>query len=135
MNNKINYIKLLNNEDIEYIFSYIKDEQLKRFINGLIKLRIKEEKIKGDNMKFDNMTLKEIREIDLKNCRKMLNESKDLLHYDNEAGAWFIDDTEVVDELWYDCYTIIHPKEIIGYVEDIIEKEMKIPKGNQSLAD
>ena len=135
MNNQINYTKLLNNEDIEYIFSYIKDEQLKRFINELLKLRIKEEEIRGDNMQFDDMTLKEIRELDLENCRKMLNDCKDLLHYDNDAGAWFIDDTEVVDELWYDCYTIIHPKEIIGYVEEIIEDEMKIPKGNQSLAN
>ena len=86
-------------------------------------------------MNYEEMTLKEIRKIDLKNVRKMLNECKDLLHYDYDSEAWFINDTEVVDELYYDIYTIIHPKEIIGYVEEIIEDEMKIPKGNQSLAD
>lgn len=84
-------------------------------------------------MNFDEMTLKEIREMDLKNCRKFLEENKDLLHYDKESEAWFIDDNEIVDELYYDIYTIIHPKEIIGYVEEIIENEMKIPKTNQSL--
>lgn len=77
---------------------------------------------------FDNMTLKEIREIDLENCRKFLNEYKDELYYDKDAMSWYIDGEEVVDILWYDIYTIIHPKEIIGYVEEIIEDEMKIKK-------
>ena len=86
-------------------------------------------------MNFDEMKLKEIRKIDLENCRKMLQKNKNELHYEIESESWFIDDTELVDELYYDCYTIIHPKEIIGYIEEIIEDEMKIPKGNQTLAE
>lgn len=76
---------------------------------------------------FDNKTLKEIREIDLKIVKeRLLEPNREYLNYDDIAGAWFIGDTEVVDELWYDCYTILHPKEIIGYIEEIIEDEMEI---------
>ena len=78
---------------------------------------------------FDNMTLKEIREIDLKIVREeVLEKNKDRLYYDEDCQAWFIGGEEIVDELWYDPYTIINPKELIGYIEEIIEDEMKIKK-------
>lgn len=77
---------------------------------------------------FDNFTLKQIREMDLNVVRDFLNDNKEFLSYNKDSQAWFIEDTEVVDELYYDIYTIIHPKEIIGYVEDIIENEMGLRK-------
>lgn len=86
-------------------------------------------------MDFDKMTLKEVRDVDLEIVKDFLKEKIDDLWYNDEHTSWFIDDTELVDELYYDNYTILHPKEIIGYVEEIIEDEMKIPKGNRTLAN
>ena len=78
---------------------------------------------------FNNMKLKDIIQMDLKNVvEKLILQNKDRLNYNKESQAWFIDEDEIVDELWYDCYTITHPKEIIGYVEEYIEEELKIPK-------
>lgn len=84
----------------------------------------------GDNMNnFEEMKLKDIIEMDLKNIiKQLIIPNKNQLNYDKESEAWYIDDVEIVDELYYDCYSITHPKEIIGYVEEYIEKNMRIEK-------
>ena len=77
----------------------------------------------------DNTTLKELIDIDVKNVvEQLLIPNKDRLNYDKDCCAWFIGSEEIVDELWYDCYTILHPKEIIGYIDEYIENVMKIKK-------
>ena len=77
----------------------------------------------------DKTTLKELIDIDIKNvAENLLKLNKDRINYDEESCAWFIDSDEIVDELWYDCYTILHPKEIIRYIDEYIEEEMKIKK-------
>ena len=71
---------------------------------------------------FEEMKMKEIIEIDVENVAKeVLLPNKEALNYDKDACAWFIRGEEVVDLLWYDCYTILHPKEIIGYIDEYIE--------------
>lgn len=77
---------------------------------------------------FDNMTLKEIRDLDLAIIKDWLEENRDDLSYDTYSESWFIGDEEIVDALYYDVYSIIHPKEIINYVEEIIEDEMEIKR-------
>ena len=80
-------------------------------------------------MKFEEMKMKEIIKIDVENVAKeLLEPNRKSLEYDEDACAWFINGEEVVDLLWYDCYTIIHPKEIIGYIEEYIEDVMKIER-------
>lgn len=80
-------------------------------------------------MNFEEMKMKEIIKIDVENVAKeILEPNRKLLEYDEDACAWFINGEEVVDLLWYDCYTIIHPKEIIGYIEEYIEDVMKIER-------
>ena len=80
---------------------------------------------------FEEMKLKDIIQMDLKNVvEQLILPNKDRLNYDKDCQAWFIGGEEVVDELWYDCYTITHPKEIIGYIDEYIEDVLKIPKGD-----
>ena len=78
---------------------------------------------------FEEMKLKDIIKIDLENViKEVIEPNKDKLSYDKDCCAWFIGGEEIVDLLWYDCYTITHPKEIIGYIEEYIENEMKIKR-------
>ena len=78
---------------------------------------------------FEEMKMKEIIEIDVKNVAKeVLLPNKKALNYDENASAWFIGEEEVVDLLWYDCYTILHPKEIIGYIDEYIEDVMGVKR-------
>ena len=80
---------------------------------------------------FNEMKLKDIIQMDLKNViEKVILPNKDRLDYDEDCQAWFIGGEEIVDLLWYDCYTITHPKEIIGYIDEYIEEILKIPKGD-----
>lgn len=73
-------------------------------------------------------TFSQILEEDLNNCRNLIKENLYCIDYDEEVGSWYIDGVELVDELYYDCYTNLHPKEIVGYVEDLIIDEFKIPE-------
>lgn len=78
---------------------------------------------------FEEMKMKEIIEIDVENvAREVLWPNKEALNYDKDACAWFIGEEEIVDLLWYDCYTILHPKEIIGYIDEYIEDIMEVKK-------
>lgn len=78
---------------------------------------------------FEEMKMKKIIEIDVENVAKeVLWPNKEALNYDKDACAWFIGEEELVDLLWYDCYTILHPKEIIGYIEEYIEDVMEVKK-------
>lgn len=77
----------------------------------------------------DNTTLKELIDIDVKNVvEQLLIPNRNRINYDKDCCAWFIGSEEIIDELWYDCYTILHPKEIIGYIDEYIEDIMKIKK-------
>lgn len=78
---------------------------------------------------FEEMKMKEIIKIDVENvAKKVLWPNKEALSYDEDACAWFIRGEEVVDLLWHDCYTILHPKEIIGYIDEYIEDIMEVKK-------
>ncbi|MBO5478530.1 MAG: hypothetical protein J6J36_08210 [Clostridia bacterium] len=112
--------------DWEYcIYFQTKESELERKMEKLIKY--------GD---FDNcvydLTLREIYRNDLKNVKnKLLIPNIDYIKYNEDSLSWYIDDTEIVDELYYDCYTILHPKEIIGYIDEIIENELKLNINNR----
>lgn len=66
----------------------------------------------------------EIKKQDLKIVKKWLEENKNELHYDKDRQVWLIDDEEIVDELWYEQKTNLHPKVIIEDIENIIEKDI-----------
>ena len=80
-------------------------------------------------MNFEEMKMKDIIKMDTEIVvKEILEPNREVLTYDEDACAWFINGEEIVDLLWYDCYTIIHPKEIIGYIEEYIEDVMKIER-------
>lgn len=66
----------------------------------------------------------EIKKQDLKSVKKWLEENKNELHYNKEKEVWLIDGVEIVDELWYEQKTNLHPKVIIEDIEKIIEKDI-----------
>lgn len=77
----------------------------------------------------ENTKLKDIIKSDVNNVvNQLIKPNKDRLSYDKDCQAWFIGGEEIVDELWYDCYTLLHPKEIIGYIEEYIEDELGLKK-------
>lgn len=57
-------------------------------------------------------------------CRKFIDDNFEKLNYSEDCGAWFIDELEIVDELWYNHNTYLHPKELIGWIEEYIEFKM-----------
>ena len=84
-----------------------------------------------ENCAYD-LTLREVYRRDLKNIKeKLLIPNINHIEYDEDSLCWFIDNEEIVDELYYDTYSIIHPKEIIGFVEDILIDELKLNFNNR----
>lgn len=76
---------------------------------------------------IDDLPFKEVKKLDLEYCKKIIKNNLDLLYFNLDSCAWCIDDVEIVDELWYEWNTYIHPKELIGSIEeDIIKKDLGI---------
>lgn len=115
-----------NENDWEYCnYFQTKESELERKMEKLIKY--------GDfeNCAYD-LTLREVYRRDLKNIKeKLLIPNINHIEYDEDSLCWFIDNEEIVDELYYDTYSIIHPKEIIGFVEDILIDELKLNFNNR----
>ena len=81
-----------------------------------------------------NMKFEEIKQKDLETVREWLEENKNELHYNKESGVWLIDGVEIVDELWYEQKTILHPKIIINDIYEIIEKKILDKKYGKNYA-
>ena len=77
---------------------------------------------------FKNKTFKEVLEEDIQYLRKILNDRKDLLHWDDEYAGWFCDDEPLEMNLFMEENTILNPKELMGYAEEIIEDEMNLKR-------
>lgn len=63
---------------------------------------------------------------DMVYCRKFIDDNFERLHYDEDCEAWFIEGLEIVDELWYNHNTYLHPKELIGWIEEYIETKYEL---------
>lgn len=69
----------------------------------------------GFNRAFDIVLEK-----DMENCRKFISENIDDIRYDKEKNVWLIDNVEIVDELWYEMRTSLHPKILIQYINQYL---------------
>lgn len=78
--------------------------------------------------KYKSKTYCELYQEDIKNIKKVLNNNIDALHYDEEYGGWFFLDEPLVDYLHYDEDTFLNPKELIGTLEEYIEKTLQIKR-------
>ena len=75
---------------------------------------------------FDiNECYKKLIKYDMIYCKKFIDENIENIFYDIEKGTYCIEDIEIVDELWYEHNTLLHPKELIGYIEEYIEKVLE----------
>ena len=120
-----------NKNEIDWEFcNYIHNKQSE------LEKRLEELLLIDDSMNknISKMTFEELIKLDLEHCKKILEEKQNLINYDKDAEAWYIYDEEIIDYLWYEDNTIIHPKELIGYIEEYIEDVMKISK-DRILAD
>ena len=79
-------------------------------------------------MNYEKATFKEVEKQDIEYLREILNREKEGLNYDEDYAGWFMDDEPLEMFLFMEENTILNPKELMGYAEEIIEDEMKIPK-------
>lgn len=115
-----------NENDWEYCnYFQTKESELEKEMEKIINY--------GDfNDNIYDLTLREIYRRDLKNIKeKLLIPNINHIEYDENSLCWFVNNEEIVDELYYDVYSIIHPKEIIGFVEDILVDELELNINNR----
>ena len=79
-------------------------------------------------MNYEKASFKEVEKEDIKYLRKILNKNKNELRYDEEYAGWFMYDEPLEMFLFMEENTILNPKELMGYAEEIIEDELKIKK-------
>lgn len=75
------------------------------------------------NTKFSE-SLNILLENDLKRCEKFLLENKEFISYNKETMAWYINDEEILDELWYNQITYLHPKLLINSINNFLKKNL-----------
>lgn len=73
-------------------------------------------------------TFEEILENDIKYIENVLIREKDRLEYDDWFGGWCIGETPFIDFLYEEENTILNPKELEGYAEEIIEDKLGLKK-------
>lgn len=78
---------------------------------------------------YDNASFKEVEQQDIEYIRGVLNKLKDDLSFDEDYYGWLLGGEKPLTEYFFEEEnTILNPKELEGYMEDIIEKELKIKK-------
>ena len=77
---------------------------------------------------YETATFKEVEQKDVENIRRILNDHKDKLVYDEDYAGWCINSEYIVDYLYDNGETVINPKELEGYIDEIIEDELKLKK-------
>ena len=82
----------------------------------------------GDKMDYDKATFKEVLEQDIIYIRNVIYELKNKITYDEYFGGWCIGETPLRDYIYEEENTILNPKELEGYMEEIIEDELKLKK-------
>lgn len=74
-------------------------------------------------------TWEQLLELDLKYIKNILEKNKESINYDDWTGAWCFDNgEEIADYLYFYENTYLNPKELTGYIEEIIEDEMKMKR-------
>lgn len=92
------------------------------------------QEIKGvDKMDYKNASFKEVREQDVEYLRNVIKKIADKIEYDEYFGGWSIGETPLRDYIYEEENTILNPKELEGFMEEIIEDELNIPKGDDTM--
>ena len=81
-------------------------------------------------MNYNTATFKEVEQQDIECIRNVLKNipKKDLIFNEDYYG-WLLWGEKPLDEWFFEeGYCILNPKELVGYMEDIIENELKIKR-------
>lgn len=79
-------------------------------------------------MDYNTASFREVEKQDVEYIRKVINKLKDDLEYDEWFGGWCLGEQALVDYFYEEENTILNPKELEGYMEEIIEDELKLKK-------
>lgn len=79
-------------------------------------------------MNLENMTYKEVREKDIEYIRNVIIQLAHRLEYDEWFGGWCLGEEPLVDYFYNNETTYLNPKELEGYMEEIIEDEMGLKR-------
>lgn len=77
-------------------------------------------------MKLKETTYLEIYQNDIHYIQNFLKDNLEELYFDEDYYGWFFTDEPLIDYLYYEGITILNPKEIIGTIENFIEKILQI---------
>lgn len=79
-------------------------------------------------MNFETATYKEIRNKDIEYIRSVIMQLAHRLEYDEWFGGWCLGEEPLVDYFYNNETTYLNPKELEGYMEEIIEDEMGLKR-------
>lgn len=77
-------------------------------------------------MDYDKISFREVEKKDIEYLRKVLDREKDKIVNDSDYGGWCIGTEYAVDYLYNNENTILNPKELEGWIDEIIEDELEI---------
>lgn len=76
-------------------------------------------------MNYDKATFKEVQKQDIQYLKEIIQREWDKIEYDEYFGGYCIGETPLRDYIYEEENTILNPKELEGYMEDIIEELKK----------
>ena len=79
-------------------------------------------------MNLENMTYKEVREKDIEYIKNVIMQLAHRLEYDEWFGGWCLGEEPLVDYFYNNETTYLNPKELEGYMEEIIEDEIGLKR-------
>ncbi len=79
-------------------------------------------------MNIREKTWEELKELDLSYVRNILSSIENDIEYDEWFGGWCIGERPISEYLFEEETLYLNPKELEGYIEEIIEDEMKIKR-------
>ncbi len=79
-------------------------------------------------MNLENMTYKEVRDKDIEYIRNVIMQLAHRLEYDEWFGGWCLGEEPLVDYFYNNETTYLNPKELEGYMEEIIEDEIGLKR-------
>lgn len=79
-------------------------------------------------MNFETATYKEVRDKDIEYIRNVIMQLAHRLEYDEWFGGWCLGEEPLVDYFYNNETTYLNPKELEGYMEEIIEDEIGLKR-------
>ena len=79
-------------------------------------------------MNLENMTYKEVREKEIEYIKNVIMQLAHRLEYDEWFGGWCLGEEPLVDYFYNNETTYLNPKELEGYMEEIIEDEIGLKR-------